>query len=320
VVHRLDEVDDVQHGTVGHRRRDVARDGVRQGRPDVGHGKLLRPGPLAVQDIAVALDKDVPGAQHGGQLADFLRVGDGLVEGLVEVVGAEDGEVGVVGLEVFVGMTVHDGEVVVVVFLADEAARVLAERAHLVFKRLRIADQLGLVEHAVDKLHDLVAHLDPDADVHGAGLVGDAVFLADLFHPVRAAPSGRDHDVGGEDLKVFMASADLDRGDAGADVPLQDNIGALVFKQDLHAVLQQVVLDVQIDLLRALRAEVPDRAVDQLQTGLDGPFADLLDLIRVPDPFDMLIRAEGEIDLVGIIDQILRKIGPISSGSSPPTS
>ena len=37
-------------------------------------------------------------AQHIGQLANFLGKGDGLVERLVEIVGAQNGQIGIVGL------------------------------------------------------------------------------------------------------------------------------------------------------------------------------------------------------------------------------
>ena len=67
-------------------------------------------------------------------------------------------------------MSVDNGEVVVVVLLADKAAGILAEGADLVLEGLGIAHQLGLVQHPVHGLHDLVADLHPDADVHGAGL------------------------------------------------------------------------------------------------------------------------------------------------------
>ena len=60
--------------------------------------------------------------QHIGQLAHFLCIGDRLVEGNREIVGAEDGEVGVVALEVLVGMSIHHRQVVIIVLLADEAA------------------------------------------------------------------------------------------------------------------------------------------------------------------------------------------------------
>ena len=95
--------------------------------------------------------------------------------------GAQDGEVRVVALQVLVGVAVHHRQVVVVVLLADEAAGVLAEGADLVLEGLGIAHQLGLVQHPVHHLHDLVADLHPDADVHGARLVGDVVLGAELL-------------------------------------------------------------------------------------------------------------------------------------------
>ena len=91
-VQHLDELDDVGHGAVGHGGGDVAGHGVLQGGLDVGLGQLLRPGALAVEDVAVALHHDVACAQHIGQLAHLLGVGDGLVEGLGEVVRAQDGQ------------------------------------------------------------------------------------------------------------------------------------------------------------------------------------------------------------------------------------
>lgn len=84
-------------------------------------------------------------------------------------------------------MAVDDGEVVIIVLLRHEAAGVLTERAHLVLERGRVADELGLVQHAVDRLHDLVAHLDAHADIDRAGLVLHAVLEADLLQPVGAA-------------------------------------------------------------------------------------------------------------------------------------
>ena len=47
-VRRLNKVEDVRHGAVGHGRRDIARDGVRQGGDDVRLRKLLLPGAFAV--------------------------------------------------------------------------------------------------------------------------------------------------------------------------------------------------------------------------------------------------------------------------------
>ena len=136
VVHGLDEVDYVEHGAVGHGGGYVARDGIGERRSDVRAVELLLPRALAVEDIAVALDENVSRAEHICQLADLLRVFNGLIERLIEIVGAEYGEVRVVALELLVGVSVDDGEVVVVVLLADEAAGILAERANLVLERL----------------------------------------------------------------------------------------------------------------------------------------------------------------------------------------
>ena len=94
-------------------------------------------------------------------------------------------------------MAVDHGQVVVVVLLADKAARVLAEGADLVLERLGIPHQLRLVEHPVDRLHHLVAHLHPHADIHRARLVGDVVLRAQALQPVRPPAAGGDDCAGG---------------------------------------------------------------------------------------------------------------------------
>lgn len=86
VVHGLDEMDDIDHRAVRHCGGDVARHGVGQGGLQVRARKLLLPSALAVENISVALDKNMPCAEHVRQLSDLLRVFDRLVERLVEVV------------------------------------------------------------------------------------------------------------------------------------------------------------------------------------------------------------------------------------------
>ena len=100
-------------------------------------------------------------------------------------------------------VAVHDGEIVVVILLRNKAAGILAERADLVLERRGIADELGLIEHLVDGLHDLVAHLDAHTDIHGAGLVGDAVLGAERFKPVRTAAARGDDRASGFDLALL---------------------------------------------------------------------------------------------------------------------
>ena len=202
-------------------------------------------------------------------------------------------------------MAVDDREVVVVILLAHEAAGVLAEGAHLVLERLRIADQLRFIEHVVDGLHDLVAHLDAHADVDGAGRVGDVVARAELVEPVRAAAAGGDDRVPGVDLVRVAA---LRKVRAEADAVPDDEVGAGAAEADLYAVFEQVLFDGGVDFLRLFGAEVADRAVDELQAGLDRALADLLDGVLFAHALDVLVRAEFEVNRVGVVDQGLREV------------
>ena len=200
-------------------------------------------------------------------------------------------------------MAVDDSEIVVIVLLRDEAAGVLAERAHLVLKRRGIADELRLIEHAVDRLHDLVAHLDAHADVDRAGLVLHTVLKAGLFQPFRAAAAGGDDGVPGLDGIVLMR---IVCHNAAAAPVAHDNILARAAEEHLHAVLAQVVFNAEVHLVRLFRAEVTDRAVNQTQARADGARADLLDLLRILQALDVLVRAELQIDAVGVVDELLR--------------
>ena len=96
------------------------------------------------------------------------------------------------------------------------------------------------------------------------------------------------------------------RHDAAAAPVAQDDILARAAEEHLHAVVAQVVFDAEVHLVRLFRAEVTDRAVDQTQPRADGARADLLDLLRILQPLDMLVRAEFEIDAVGVVDELLR--------------
>ena len=51
-----------------------------------------------------------------------------------------------------------------------------------------------------------------------------------------------------------------------------------------------------------------DGTIHEFQPRFDGFSADLLHLFLVAQPFDVLVRAEFEIDLVRVIDEFLRKI------------
>ena len=202
-------------------------------------------------------------------------------------------------------MAVDHRKVVVVVLLGDKSSRVLAECTHLVLERRRVAHELGLVEHLVDFLHDLVADLDAHADVNGAGLVGDVVARAQLLKPLRAAaPRGHNHAV----RLVLRASAGQIDHNALAHAVVDDQILARAAEDHLNAVLLQKMLQLLIKLLRLLRAEMADRAVHKLQSRLDRAPADLLHLVGLTDALHMCVRAEGQIHRIRVIDQRLRGV------------
>ena len=305
LVHHLDELDDVDHGAVGHGGGDVTGHGVLQRRADVRAGQLVGPGALAVQNIAVALHQNVARAQHVRQLTDLLRVGDGLVERLGEVVADQNGQVRVVALFLLEAVAVDDGQIVVVVLLRNEAAGVLAEGAHLVAPRGRVADQLALIQDLVDLLHDLVAALNTDADVNGAGLVGNVVLGADLFQPVRTAAARGNNDLLGVD---FADAVLLAQADALADGILEDDVLALGTEQHLNTGVGQIVLDVQVELLGLLGAQMADGAVNELQTRLNGALADVLDVGTLVDALDLRVGAKLEVNFIGVVNKLLREI------------
>ena len=165
-------------------------------------------------------------------------------------------------------------------------------------------DELRLVQDVVDVLHDLVAHLHAHADVHGAGAVKDVVLLAQARQPLGpAAARGDDGLVGLH--RQLDATHGLVTHHAAAYAVLHDDIVAIVAEDQLHALLLQVVLDGQIDLLRLLRTQMTDGAVHQFEARLDGALADLLDLVLVAQTLDLRVRAELQIDGIGVVDQLL---------------
>ena len=154
-------------------------------------------------------------------------------------------------LELLVGMAVDHRQVVVVILLAHKPARVLAEGAHLIFEGGRIPDELGFIEHLVDPLHHFVAHLYPHADIHRAGLMGDAVGGAKLFQPIRAPAAGGHHHPLGH--HGFLLAVLLDAYPF-AHIPLQHQVGAFAAKAHFYAPLLQMPLNGQINILGLLGA------------------------------------------------------------------
>ena len=311
LVHCLHEADDAGHGAVGQGGGDVARHRVRQGGPHVGVRELLRPGALAVQHVAEALHQDVSVAKHVAQAADVLGVGNGLVEGRAEVVRAQDGQVGVVALELLVGVAVHHRQAAVVVLLGNKSARVLAEGADLVLEGAAVANELALVQDLVHVLDDLVAHLYAHANVHRAGLVLYVVARAGVFQPAGTAPAGgNDHGAG---VKL-LGSVRPHGHHAAADAVLNHQVLALGAEAHLHPGVHKVVLNGQVELLGLLRPKVADGAVHQLEAGLDGAQANLPHLVLVAATLHVLVRAKLQVQFVHGVYGLLGVLGAYELG------
>lgn len=120
---------------------------------------------------------------------------------------------------------------------------------------------------------------------------------AELFEPVRATAPCRYYGVLREYLYVLLALADID---ALAAVAVEDYIVALVAEKHIDAVFYEILFDGVVDILRLLRAEVAYRAVDKAKTRLYGALSYLLDLLLAADALNMGVRAELEVDAVGI--------------------
>ena len=305
LVDGLDEVDDLDHRAVRDRRGDVAGLGIGQGGYEVGLAQLARPGALAVQDVAEALHQDVARAQHVAHAAHHARVLDRLVEGLAEIEGGEHRDVGVVGLALLVAVAVDHRQAAVVVLLAHKSARVLAEGADLVAEGVGAAHQFALVEHVVDGLHDLVAHLHAHAQVAGAGRVLDAVARAGGVEPGGAAAAGRNDGLLRADL---VAAARVAHHRATADAVLDQQLIAFRGEDELHARILQVAFDARVQLLRLFRTQVADRAVHELEARLDRAAADLRDLVGVADALHVGVRAEVQVHPVDAVDGPLGEV------------
>lgn len=107
-----------------------------------------------------------------------------------EIVGTQNGQVGVVGFQFLIGMPVDDGKIVVVIFLADKTARILSERTHLIFERLGVSHQFGFIQHIVYVFHNFVANFHTHANVHRTGFMGNPMFRTNFFQPIGTAPAG----------------------------------------------------------------------------------------------------------------------------------
>ncbi len=305
LVYRLYKAEDIGEGTIRHCRRYIPRYRVFERRSDVGEVEFLLPSALACENIAVALHEDFARAEHICEFAYLDCVFDRLLERLGKGVRTKDCKVGVLAFEFLITMSVDDGEVVVVILLRDESAGVLAEYANFVFERCGIADEFAFVKNGVDFLHNLVADFHPDSDIDDAGSVCDIMLRTDFFEPFRSPSTGSDDGFFGVH---FFSDAVDGYVCAFATVVFEDNVVAFRAKENIHAVRDEILLDVVIDLLRLFGAHMANGAIHEFKSRFNCLFADFLDLLFVAQAFDMLVRAEFEIDIIRIVDEFLRKI------------
>ena len=101
----------------------------------------------SLQQVTQPLNHDAAAGQHIAELGDIPPVFDGTVEGLGETGGNEHGEIGVAGtaFHLGIGMAVDHGDAAFVMLFADDAARIHAEGAYLVFKRIAIIHHFGFI-------------------------------------------------------------------------------------------------------------------------------------------------------------------------------
>lgn len=138
------------------------------------------------------------------------------------------------------------------------------------------------------------------------GDVFHAVFFAELFQPIGAA-AARCHDgILRKDIHALTAVRFGD-GNALAYPVFNEQRIAFVIEKNFHAVILQIFFNGEIDALRLFRAHVADGTIDKLQPRLNGALADFLNLFADVEAFDVLVRAEFEINFIRIIDRILRQ-------------
>ena len=67
-----------------------------------------------------------------------------------------------------------------------------------------------------------------------------------------------------------------------------------------------MILEAAVNLVALLSSEMADWTFDQLQVGVDRSAADLTNLFFFIDTVTILVCAEIQIDLVGLMDQLNR--------------
>ena len=127
-----------------------------------------------------------------------------------------------------------------------------------------------------------------------------------MLKPIGAATSGGHDDALGVDalFSVWVCS-----NDATTNIVLDNHVAALGAKTHLDADIAKMVFDCEIELLGFFGAQVADRAIDHFEPCWDGAAANVADLRVGPRALDVLVCAKGEVNLVHLVDGLLRLLG-----------
>ena len=135
--------------------------------------------------------------------------------------------------------------------------------------------------------------------------MGDIVLGTELLKPVGASSSRSNYDIVGIESILLAA---LFNNDTCADAVVYNKVLTFKTKKQFNAVITQIVLNSEIDILRLFGAEVTDRTIDKLQTCLNSILSYLFNLFLVADALDLIVCAEVKIYLIGIIYSLLSEV------------
>ncbi len=293
LVKRIDHLDDAVEDSLGDDKGEVAG-GSREGGTDKGIRHALFVGTLTADEVAEALYHNAA-AQHVGKASDALAVSVGILEGMREMLGNEQGEIGIARVlcGVLVAVTVY-GHDAVGILINDRAARIHAEGAHKVAEFFGAVNDLALVKLVGQVRKDLIGKLNADADVNTVRLCGNIEVGADLFHPF-ASRTARRNDADGSLILLALGVhavnvADLfNRVRRCAEVKI-NGWGKLIVEVFKHDVVY-------------VGAEVADRGIEQMQTVLEA-FCLKRGVCRGVKA--CALAAVREVDLIDVIHEIDR--------------
>jgi hypothetical protein len=190
LVQLLQAVDDIGEDPFGQGHGDVAADHIGQGRFDI---PLADPVPGAAApplEVPEALQNGFAAADEGGQAPDGLAVCLVVRDRFGEHHLGKEGEIGIGGFAVVVGVAVDTHEIAVAL-QADETALVGTESSGLVVVFAGLDEKGGVVDHVAQVLHDVVVHLHAHPHLDAPLGEADAVIPGHRGHPVGPDASRR---------------------------------------------------------------------------------------------------------------------------------